>query len=311
MAHDLYLGMYSFKIKKIHTSNSDYIDNNSFLSKAYPDAENKFTEGFVNDVIEMLDKKAFKNEQNTHGAILEQQAISSSVRTLDLLIDGGITGIKQSIIDEEGNKQELSNKDIVGLKFYSRIWLPGNSSTGFIFIQKYGSLSIKPVFDSIIYNALKKHGYALVNRSIKPTTTKERLKQFLKYSSIRDITIISRQSSHETGAADAISASIKLKNVVMKNSGKPTKKEIDDALRNHGFSIADRKYEFKATYTRQNGDKAEEKTAYLDDSEKTINIIPNILIPRDCIDADNYPSFTKMQEFVDLEMNQVKKESKL
>ena len=55
----------------------------------------------------------------------------------------------------------------------------------------------------------------------------------------------------------------------------------------------------------------EEKTVMLDSSEETINIIPNIIIPPSCIDKDNYPIFSKMQEFVDREMIQVRKEAKL
>ncbi|MDD3787359.1 MAG: hypothetical protein PHO94_01530 [Petrimonas sp.] len=47
--HRLFLGMYSFQIKKRNTSNLDVIENNEFLSKAYPDVEDKFTDGFVQD----------------------------------------------------------------------------------------------------------------------------------------------------------------------------------------------------------------------------------------------------------------------
>ena len=310
MAHNLFLGMYTFQIKKMYSSNLEIVENNDYLSRAYPKSSNKFIEGFVQDFISLIDNKTFKNEQNTHGAILEEKSIDNAHRTLDVLIDGGLTGIKQFIIDESGKKRILSEKETVGLKFYARIWLPANTKTGYLFIQKYGSLSIKPIFDSILQNIFNKHNYNLVGNRVIPTTTQTRQKDFLKYSKIKDIVIVSNNSSHETGAADATSATIKLKNVVTKNR----KNVIDDLpamLKNHGFSISDRRYEIKATYLQTADDYKEEKTVILDSSEETINVIPNIVIPKSCIDVDNYPIFIKMQDFVDGEMKQIKKEAKM
>jgi hypothetical protein len=312
MAHNLFLGMYSFQIKKPFSSNLDVIENNDFLSKAYPNHQIKFSEGFAQDIISVLDKKAYKNEQNTLGATLQAQSFNATERTLDILINGGITGIKQFLIDESGNQKILSDKEIVGLKFYARIWLPANTNTGYLFLQRYGSLTIKPIFDSIIKYILKNHEYGLVGNRLIATTTKKRQKEFLKYSTIKDISIVSKRSSHETGAADATSATIKLSNVNLKSKTEIKKEELDAALKNHGFSIGERKYEIKATYEQQvNEDYKEERTVVLDSSEETINVIPNIVIPPDCIDIDNYPIFEKMQKLVDREMDQIKIESKL
>ena len=312
MAHNLFLGMYSFQIKKPFSSNLDVIENNDFLSKAYPTQQVKFSEGFVQDIISVLDKKAYKNEQNTLGAILNAQSFNATERTLDILINGGITGIKQFLIDEAGGQTILSEKEIVGLRFFARIWLPANTNTGYLFLQRYGSLTIKPIFDSILKNILKVHDYGLVGNRLIATTTKKRQKEFLKYSSIKNISIVSKRSSHETGAADATSATIKLSNVSFKSNREIQKEEIDAALKNHGFSIGERKYEIKATYEQQvNENYKEERTIVLDGSEETINVVPNIVIPPDCYDADNYPIFEKMQKLVDAEMKQIKLEAKL
>ncbi len=97
--HNLYLAMYAFKIKKRNTSNKDYIKNNDFLEDAYPDIDDKFKNGFIQDIIRLIDSKTYKNKQETHGAILEQKFFSSTKRILDILINGGLTGIKQYIID--------------------------------------------------------------------------------------------------------------------------------------------------------------------------------------------------------------------
>lgn len=143
------------------------------------------------------------------------------------------------------------------------------------------------------------------------TTTEVRQKDFFKNSDIKDIVIVSKKSSHETGAADASSVTIKLKNIVTKKQNKVDIDDVSAALKNHGFTIGGRQYDIKATYVRETKDMKEEKTVMLDSSEETINLIPNIIIPASCIDNDNYPIFIKMQEFVDREMIQVKKEAKL
>lgn len=308
--HNLFLGMYAFSLKKQNTSNSNPVDNNDFLSISYPSVSNKFIEGFYQEIISLIDQKTFKNEQNTHGAVLESKDFNSANRTIDLMINGGITGIKQLLIDEEGNQEELPKVKTIGLKFFARIWLPANSHTGYIFIQKYGSLSIKPIFDSIIKKITLSHGFALIGSRIVPTTTKKRQKEFFEKSSIRDLVIISSKSSHETGTADAVSATIKLRNFHLKGKSIIEKEDLKSALKNHGFSIGDRDYYIKATYTNSQGMHNEEKTVVLDDSEETINIIPNIVISSEYIDVDNYPVFSQMQKLVEGEMMQIIKESK-
>lgn len=123
--------------------------------------------------------------------------------------------------------------------------------------------------------------------------------------------IVSNKSSHETGAADAVSAVIKLKNVITKKSKTISKKEISAALKNHGFQISDRNYIIKAIYQNKSENFKEERTVALDNSEETINIIPNIIIPSYCVDMNNYPIFNRLQEFVDDEIIQVRKEAKI
>jgi len=310
MKHNLFLGMYSFRIKKQNTSNTKLIENNTFLSSAYPDESNKFSDGFVQEIIKLLDTKTFKNERKTHGAILENYSFNQSERTVDLLINGGITGLKQYIIDESGAKNELTEDKTIGLKFYARIWLPSNSNSGYMFIQKYGSLSIKPIFDSIIKNVLKNHKFNLLNGKVSPTTTKKRQELFLKNSTIKDITIVSKKSHYDTAFAQASQATIKLSNVKLSKAGFIEKNDIDSALNSHGFKIADREYIMKATYLNKRGDYSEEKTTVIDDSEETINIIPSILVPISCVDIDNSPIFEEMRKLADKEIQQIAKEAK-
>jgi len=313
--HKLYLGMYSFQIKKRNTSNDKIIGINDFLSEAYPEAEVKFLNGFAEEVIRLFDEKAFKNEQNTHGGTLDDKYIASEKRYFDILIDGGITGIKQFLVDEDGNKQTISEGNIVGLKFFTRFWLPAGSKTGYLFIQKYDSLSLKPLFDDLINKVLKNHGYTTAGLSsgLNATTTKKRLTNFLRKATIRDVTVISKESSHDTGAGDAQTVTIKLKNIIVNTKDKSiTKNVVDDALKNHGFTLGNRNYEMTATYeSRSEGKKEEEKTVKLDSSQNTINIIPNILIPISYVDEDGYPIFEKIQQFVDNEIEQIKAESKM
>ena len=311
MSHNLFLGMYTFAIKQFNTSNSDKVEVNQFLSEAYPNKEPKFSKGFVQDIINLLEEKAFKNTRNTHGATLADKSLNNESRILDLLIDGGLTGIKQFIIDESGNSEPLSDSDIIGPKFYCRIWLPAKSYNGYLFIQKYGSLSIKPIFDDILKKVLKRHNFNLINSSIQPTTTKARMKKFYKYSTLRDVIVVSNQSSNSTGPAKASSAVLRLNNFQSIGNKQIDRATINAAMQEHGFSMGNRHYQIKATYENKSEDFKEERTVILDSSDETINVIPNIRIPKDCIDKDNYPDFQKMKAFVDQEMLQVKLVAKL
>ncbi len=312
--HKLYLGMYSFQIKKSHSKNDDLISINDFLSESYKGEQNKFMDGFAQEIISLFDEKAFKNKNKTHGGTLDEKSIASEKRYFDILIDGGITGIEQFLVDEEGSKQKISRDKIVGLKFYARFWMPAGSNTGYIFIQKYSGLSLKPLFDEIIKTTLKKHGFSIAapGNNVRAITTKKRLKEFLQASSLRTVTIISKNSSHDTGAGDAQIVTVKLKNIkINKETKKIDKEVVEDALRNHGFQIGDRNYEMTATYeSMYEGKKDEEKTTKLDASEDSINIIPNVIIPSYCIDSNGYPDFGAIKLFVDDEIKQIKKEAK-
>lgn len=314
MAHNLFLGMYTFSIKKKNTRIATRIDNNSFLELAYPKiVGNKFNKGLVQDIISLLDLKAYKNVQNTHGATLDNYKIDENNRTLDILINGGLTGIKQFIIKEDGEKEELSDEDIIGPKFFARFWLPAGSDTGYVFIQKYGSMSIKPIFDSILKDLFSNHEFSIINSTIKATTTKKRLKLFLQKAALKNITIVSNSSLNTTGAANASTVEVRLKNF---NTIKNLKKtnyidSIKDALSNHGLTIGNRTYEIKGTYEYENNGVHEERTMKIDATEETINIVPNIVVPPNCIDADNYPIFDQMIILVNSEMEQVKTEAKL
>ena len=313
MAHNLFLGMYTFNIKKSRTSNENLISNNDFLSNSYPDIEgSKFGEGFVKDVVSFIDSKTFKNSRNTHGGVLEEKALNSMNRTLDIMIDGGITGLKQFLIEEDGEKSEISDKVTVGLKFFARIWLPGGSNTGYVFIQKYGSLSIKPLFDDLIAKVYRKHGYSVIGGKLSPSTTKARMKEFLKKSRLRDLVIVSQKNPNQTGAPNSTGATIRIRNVNIKKSTRRIDNEdINNVLKDHGFKIGKRSYLIKATYENKTEEYNEEKTVIIDGSEETINVIPSVLLPNDCINVDNHPVFDRMREFTDEERVQVMIEAKL
>ncbi|SIT17156.1 hypothetical protein [Belliella pelovolcani] len=313
--HKLYLGMFSFQLKKRGTSDSEKISINDFLSQAYPEVENKFQDGFAEEIISLFEKKTFKNKKETHGGTLEEKSIASVNRYFDIVIDGGLTGIQQFIVDTDGSKQTVQKEKIIGLKFYARFWMPAGGKTGYLFIQRYNSLSIKPLFDEIINATLLNHGFILAGKynSLQATTTKKRLELFLKNSSIRDVTVISKNSNHDTGSGDAQTVTVKLKNIKVSNEEKIIdKKVVSDALKNHGFTLGNREYEMTATYeSKIDGKKEEEKTTKLGASDDTINIIPNILLPNHCVDENGYPDFSQLKQFVDREIKQIKIESKI
>ena len=96
MSHKLNLGMYSFRIKETHQSDMESLSVGEFFEKAYPDQEQPFV-SFGDDFLNHL-KSLYKTEDKDLGGILLQSKFDIVNRKLDFLIDGGITGIKQSLI---------------------------------------------------------------------------------------------------------------------------------------------------------------------------------------------------------------------
>lgn len=303
--HRLFLSMYTFQIKRRNTSNLDVIDNNAFLSKAYPDVEDKFAQGFVQDIIKLFDLKLFKNKEETHGGILEESDFNSGNRTFDLMLNGGLKGLKQYLINENGDKKDISEKEIVGLKFFARIWLPANTSTGYIFIQRYNDISLKTLFDEIIYEVLYKHKFILAGQRTVKTTTKVRQKEFLKKAGVQEITVAVYNSPNDTGAPNATSATIRLKDIAFKKN-KISKEDVDSELKKKGIEV-NTAYTYQTKYKAEIDGYSEEKTIK---ENNTLDLIPNILISSDCIDDNNHPIFKKMQSFVMAEMEQIKQEAK-
>lgn len=313
MKHKLYLDLYSFKFNE-KGRNGKELSNNDFLSRAYSSVTgNKFDEGFTQQIINLLDKKLYKNKEGTRGAILEDKILKGENRIFDILINGGTTGLKQYIINQEGKQDEIDKEDVVGLKFYARFWLPSGSKTGFIFIQKYGGISIKPIFDSIINDLIEPLKLRKSSAKLKATTTKKRMKEFLKHSNIKDITIIGDDSNYSTGGLNSSAAEIRLKgiNSVKELSKKEIIKKAKKDLEGYGFNIADRDYKVKAKFEyKVNKETTQERTIYLG-VEEDYNIVPNILIGPSLINPDNSPKFKEIGLFVDKEIRQLEKEAKI
>lgn len=302
--HRLFLSMHSFQIKKINTPDLEIVDPNTFLSNCYHSIEGKFENGFVQDLIKLFDLKLFKNSSDTLGGILEESDLNNSERIFDIMINGGAKGLKQYLIDEDGSKEEISDKDIVGLKFFARIWLPSHSNAGYLFVQRYSNISIKPLFDELLKSTFRKHKYGLVgNRTIR-TTTKKRQKEFLNRSEVSEIIITTYGSPHNTGGPDITSAVISLKNLKEKKRVGPER--VSRILEERGINI-DGEYNHKVKYKSEKDGYKEEKTI---DEDNIYMLIPNTVIPLNCIDDNNHPKFKAMQEFVSSEIEQIKKEAK-
>lgn len=304
--HRLFLSMYTFQIKKRNTSNKNVIDINDFLSMAYPELQNKFEKGFVQDIIHLFDFKLFKSKGDTHGGILEEKSFSSKSRTLDLMINGGAKGLKQYLINEEGEKEEISDKEIVGLKFFARIWLPAGTNVGYLFIQRYSGASLKPLFDTIIDNVLSNHNLILAGRTIEKTTTKKRQEKFLKEASVSKITVLVSNSKHDTGVPSTQTANIALKNISLKKE-KVNMSSVKGLLKSSGINV-EGSFSYNVLYQSESDGYKEEKTVK---GNENYSLIPNTPITSDCIDANNHPIFEKMQQFTTSEMEQILKEAKL
>ena len=299
------LSMYSFKIKKWNTLNSKKVTIDSFLSEVYPDKKNKFEEGFVQDIINLFDLKLFKDSRDTMGGILEERYLNNHERTFDIMINGGTKGLKQYIIDEEGEKKEISHKEIVGLKFFARIWLPSHSYSGYLFIQRYSSISIKPLFDELIKEVFKNKNYSLVQGRTLKTTTEKRQKEFMRKSYVKEIIVTTYSSPYDTGGPDTTAAVISLKNFKRKGKREIDSSDVTEHLIGAGINLKNR-YRYKTKYEADINGYKEEKTINEDD---IFSLIPNTLIPSHCIDESNHPLFDEMRKFVSQEIEEIKKEA--
>jgi hypothetical protein len=303
MKHELYLDIYTFQIKPFKKRNAEIIEINTFLENAYPAKSNKFVSGFVDDIVNKA-KNIIKNGQGNMGALFDKKDVNHSKRYFDLLLDGGTTGIEQFIIDKDGKKTTAAKENIIGPKFYGRFWLPTGSKTGYIFIQSYTNLSLKPIFDALLSGVLRDHSYTLESGRIKKTTTNHRQKQFMKYAFPKAITVVKKSDINDTSKPSASSIEIKIRGLNMFDKLKPQQRKTAalNALKNNDIELKNDNFNYNITFESNINGEKQERTTTLDSSDDSINLIPRILIPAYCADNKNYPSFDKMKEFIDQEI---------
>jgi hypothetical protein len=310
MFRKLLLSHYMFIVKKYGSSNDNKISNNDFLSECYPNKSNKFRDGLYKDIIGRLDDKVYINSENTYGGILENKEIDSRNKYIDLLINGGVTGIKQYLIKNDGKPTEISSSDIVGLKFFIRLWVPTSQEQIHVFLSSYDNISIKPLVDSLIKELLLDNKFNFIGNGLIKTTTDKRQKEFIKNSNIKEIILISDKSKSSIQGPSAIKGELRLKklNYFQKNGFKFS--AIKSASKKLGFNLAGRNYTIKAVYEKGSGTEKEEKTVYLDSGMDIMNVIPNIILPSNCRDNNSHVDFDEVRDFVSDEIKQILKESK-
>ena len=309
MSHKLNLGMYSFRIKISHQSDTEVMTIGEFLENAYSGEEQPFV-CFADDFLNHL-RSLYKTKDRDLGGILLDSKLDAANRKLDIFIDGGITGIKQSLISSTEERQEITPDDTVGLRFFIRFWME-QSNSGYIFIQSYSVLSIRKLIQEILYKTLKDRGFSIVQKHIQKTTTRKRMKEFLEDSVPIAITLINKTSDFDPTRTKTSSARLELRGNLPSITDM-TKDGIQQYARcRHGIILEEQNiYRYKVTYRTQDerGD-MEERTIPLETDLGDIKLIPNIVVPQECIDKDNYPIFEEMQIFCDNEIKQILREIK-
>ena len=308
MAHKLNLEMYAFQIKRVHTKDSEKVSIGEFFSNAYPGQMHPF-KAFADDFLSRL-KGLYKTKDNDLGGILIKSELDYQQRTLDCLIDGGITGIRQSLISSPEERKEITPDDTVGLHFFIRIWMC-QSDTAYVFIQSYSLLTIRKLVEEVLYTLLASKGHAIINRHMQKTTTRKRMEAFLESSIPIAVSVISKPSEFDPAQTQTTSAKLVLKGKLSMDDIADTKSIQDFARNHHGISLDETNnvYRYTITYKTQNerGD-FEERTVPLEVDLGDIKLIPNIVIPPICINEDNYPDFEKMRKFCDAEIRQILEE---
>lgn len=306
MAHKLNLGMYSFRIKEKNKADTETCSIDDFLKDAYPNEADKFL-AFSNHIIKPLGS-LYKTTENDLGALLIDHNLDSKRRIIDIMIEGGITGIKQSLISSPKTKQPISPDETVGLRFFIRFWMQ-QSNAGYVFIQSYSNLSIRKLIQEVLANALKKTGFTIVRRNIEKTTTKKRMNEFLANSKPIAVSIINKTSDYDPANTKVDTARITLRGDF--STKELNRKDIKNLAKSrHGIELSDsEKYSYQVTYRTKNdrGDN-EDRSVTLETDLKDVNLIPNIVVPQECIDDDNYPILKKMKGLCDAEIQQILQE---
>ena len=282
--HNLNLSLFSFEITRIRSSNSDQLEMDEFLSSAYPgtDSFRTFSERILNALL-----TPYINRNRTLGAIQAGwHNIDVSRRILDITLDGGITGIRQSLIGSgsEPSRQTINTLDIVALRYFVRIWMPSLSCSGYIFLQSYTSYTIKPLIQDVLLSELRGVPIAL--------------------------SIINKPSVYDISAPSTTSATITLKGGIP-SIPDLTRDSIKDLARERfGITLSeeDYSYQYKVKYQITNDRGEKEQKECLLEAQDGARLIPNIIIPEDCIDSDNYPITSRMQQLCDDEINQINSE---
>ena len=310
MAHKLNLVMYAFQIKRIRTKDSEKVSIGEFFSNAYPGQKNPF-ELFAGEFVDKL-KGLYKTKDNDLGGVLINSALDCEQRTLDCLIDGGITGIRQSLISSPKDRKEITPNDTVGLHFFIRIWMC-QSDTIYVFIQSYSLLTIRKLVEEILYKLLASKDHTIINRHMQKTTTQKRMDAFLKSSIPIAVSIISKPSEFDPVQTQTSSAKLVLRGELSMDDIADKDSIQDFARSRHGIYLdeANNAYRYNITYRTQNErGEPEERTVPLEVDLGDMKLIPNIVIPNTCIDEDNYPHFENMRRFCDEEIEQILEEIK-
>ena len=310
--HKLNLSLFSFEIKRIRSSNSNQLEMDEFLSLAYPGTDSFRT--FSERILGTL-STPYTNRNGTLGAIQAGwHNIDVSRRILDITLDGGITGITQSLIGSgsEPSRQTIDTRDIVALRYFVRIWMPSLTSSGYIFLQSYTSYTIKPLIQDVLLSELRQTGHTLIGDRINRTTTQRRIEEFFARGVPISLSIINRPSEYDTSVPSTTSAIITLKGGNLPMPANLTEDSIKDLARERfGITLSqeDYSYQYKVKYqiTNDRGEK-EQKECFLE-AQDGAQLIPNIIIPEDCINSNNYPIINKMQRLCDDEINQIDSES--
>lgn len=308
MPHKLNLGMYAFQIKRVRTKDSERVSIGEFFSNAYPGQTQPF-EFFADEFLNKL-KGLYKTRDNDLGGILIKSELDPLQRTLDCLIDGGITGIRQSLISSPEERKEITPNDTVCMHFFIRIWMC-QSDTAYVFIQSYSLLTIRKLVEEVLHTLLSAKDYTIINKHMQKTTTRKRMKAFLKSSIPIAVSVISKPSEFDPYLTQTTSAKVVLKGNLSMDDIADTKSIKDFARNHHGIYLdeTNNAYRYNVTYKAQNerGD-FEERTVPLEVDMGDMMLIPNIVIPNTCIDEDNYPNFEKMRKFCDDEIKQILEE---
>lgn len=205
MAHTLKLDIYNFSIKERRVKDADsvifgdFFRQNFFIDDEDPLEVKKelLIKRFIGEFIDSFHEQFILNTEETKGIATDYLKPYPSRNIIDGMINGGLTGIDQTIYDRKNPKESedtIEKDKITTLPYYFKIWTPFDGSVGVLMIQSYTDMGVNTLVIDQMRRFFGSKGYTIEKYKHVPEEYREKFK---KESKIYKVSLIKQNLSSE------------------------------------------------------------------------------------------------------------------